>query len=81
MALTLRETCRDMLQVNNKRYRYYSLTKAGAVLGDISRLPKSLKVLLENLLRWQDDETVTEHDIRELASWLKAAHWRGCRLG
>jgi aconitate hydratase len=43
-------------------------------LGDIARLPKSLKVLLENLLRWQDGDSVTEEDIRALAGWLKTAH-------
>ena len=43
-------------------------------LGDVSRLPKSLKVLLENLLRWQDGDSVTEEDIQALAGWLKNAH-------
>nr|CAB3503190.1 unnamed protein product [Digitaria exilis] len=43
-------------------------------LGDISRLPKSLKVLLENLLRWQDGDSVTLEDIQALAGWLKSAH-------
>ncbi|VDZ99983.1 aconitate hydratase 1 [Salmonella enterica subsp. enterica] len=42
--------------------------------GDIARLPKSLKVLLENLLRWQDGESVTDEDIQALAGWLKNAH-------
>jgi aconitate hydratase len=36
----------------------------------ISRLPKSLKVLLENLLRWQDGDSVTAEDIHALAGWL-----------
>ena len=39
-------------------------------LGDISRLPTSLKVLLENLLRWEDDITVRADDFNSLASWL-----------
>ncbi|MEK5745791.1 aconitase family protein, partial [Acinetobacter variabilis] len=43
-------------------------------LGDITRLPKSFKVLLENLLRWQDGKSVTEEDIHALAGWLKNAH-------
>ncbi len=43
-------------------------------LGEISRLPKSLKVLMENLLRWQDGDSVTEEDIRALAGWLQQAH-------
>lgn len=71
MSLTLREASKDTLQAENKTQRYYSLPLAARTLGDISRLPKSLKVLLENLLRWQDGDSVTEEDIRALAGWLK----------
>ena len=74
MSSTLREASMDTLQVNDKTYRYYSLPLAAQTLGDITRLPKSLKVLLENLLRWQDGNTVTEDDIHALARWLKTAH-------
>ncbi|PSN08288.1 aconitate hydratase AcnA [Siccibacter turicensis] len=74
MSLTLREASKDTLQARDKTYHYYSLPLAAKELGDISRLPKSLKVLLENLLRWQDDNTVTAEDIRALAGWLKDAH-------
>ena len=62
------------MQVKDKTYRYYSLPLAAKSLGDITRLPKSLKVLLENLLRWQDGNSVTEDDIHALAHWLKTAH-------
>ena len=55
MSLTLREASKDTLQAENKTWHYYSLPLAARTLGDISRLPKSLKVLLENLLRWQDE--------------------------
>ena len=48
-----------------------SLPDAAAQLGDISRLPTSLKVLLENLLRWEDDVTVRSDDLRSLVSWLQ----------
>ena len=51
MSSTLREASKDTLQVKDKTYRYYSLPLAAKSLGDITRLPKSLKVLLENLLR------------------------------
>ena len=51
MSLTLREASKDTLQAENKTWRYYSLPLAARTLGDISRLPKSLKVLQENLLR------------------------------
>lgn len=74
MSLTLREASKDTLQARDKTYHYYSLPLAAKELGDISRLPKSLKVLLENLLRWQDDNTVTAEDIHALAGWLKDAH-------
>ena len=64
--------CRRSLDVNGKTYLYYSLPEAAKTLGDISRLPTSLKVLLENLLRWEDDITVRADDFNSLASWLKA---------
>ncbi len=74
MSLTLRDACKDTLQVENKTYHYYSLALAANTLGNLSRLPKSLKVLLENLLRWQDGDSVTADDIQALAGWLKHAH-------
>lgn len=74
MSSTLREASKDTLQAQDKTYHYYSLPKAARELGDIARLPKSLKVLLENLLRWQDGETVTLEDIQALAGWLEQAH-------
>ena len=74
MSLTLREASKDTLQAENKTWHYYSLSRAAQTLGDISRLPKSLKVLLENLLRWQDGDSVTAEDIHALAGWLKDAH-------
>ncbi|MBT7648057.1 MAG: aconitate hydratase AcnA, partial [Rhodospirillaceae bacterium] len=62
---------RQTLEVGNQSYTYYSLEKAAEHLGDISRLPVSLKVLLENLLRHEDGETVTADDIRAIAGWLE----------
>lgn len=56
MSSTLREASKDTLQVNEKTWHYYSLPLAEKQLGEISRLPKSLKVLMENLLRWQDGD-------------------------
>jgi len=63
--------CRRSLEVAGKTYHYYSLPDAAAQLGDISRLPTSLKVLLENLLRWEDDVTVRSDDLRSLVTWLQ----------
>ncbi len=61
------------LDVDGKAYRYYSLASAAENgLGDVSRLPFSLKVLLENLLRWEDDRTVSADDVRAAAAWLNS---------
>ncbi|AFN78457.1 aconitate hydratase AcnA [Stutzerimonas nitrititolerans] len=64
--------CRRSLEVNGKAYDYYSLPEAAKQLGDISRLPTSLKVLLENLLRWEDNLTVHAEDFAALAAWLQS---------
>src|SRR4051794_41174684 len=60
---------RTELDVNGRKYAYYSLEKAAARLGSLSRLPFSMKVLLENLLRFEDGKTVTRADIEALIAW------------
>ncbi|NJS14458.1 MAG: aconitate hydratase AcnA [Sphingopyxis sp.] len=61
---------RDTLTVGGKSYAYYSIAKAAAQLGDVSRLPFSMKVLLENLLRFEDGGfTVSTADIQALVDW------------
>ena len=62
---------RSTLEVGGKKFAYYSLAKAGAALGDVSRLPYSMKVLLENLLRFEDGVTVTRDDLQAMVDWLK----------
>jgi aconitate hydratase len=62
---------RSTLEVGGKRFAYYSLAKAGAALGDVSRLPYSMKVLLENLLRFEDGVTVTRDDLQAMVDWQK----------
>src|SRR6187399_440244 len=62
---------RSTLDVGGKTYAYYSLAKAGAQLGDVSRLPLSMKVLLENLLRFEDGDTVTRDDVQAIVDWQK----------
>jgi aconitate hydratase len=58
------------LEVGSKRVRYYSLEKfAQKSKGDLTRLPFSLKILLENLLRTEDGKAVQKKDIEALASW------------
>lgn len=74
MPSTLHQMVKARLDVQGRHYNYYSLAKAEEQLGDLSRLPNSLKVLLENLLRWQDEKTVTAEDIHALAGWLQQAH-------
>ncbi len=62
---------RRTLDVDGRKYAYYSLEAAAkAGLGDIGRLPYSLKVLLENLLRWEDGRTVTVDDVKAVGEWL-----------
>ena len=59
------------LEVNGKNYKYYSLKKAELNgLEGISKLPKSLKVLLENLLRYEDDISVNNKQIEAVKNWL-----------
>ncbi|MBT3360360.1 MAG: aconitate hydratase AcnA [Rhodospirillales bacterium] len=61
---------RRSLDVAGKSYDYFSIPAAmEAGIGDVSRLPFSLKVLLENLLRYEDGRTVSVDDIRALADW------------
>jgi aconitate hydratase len=62
---------RRTLNISGKEYDYFSLEAAAeAGLGDIKRLPYSLKVLLENLLRYEDGRSVKVDDIKALAKWL-----------
>ena len=62
----------NTLNISSKEYKYYSLVEAEKNgLSGISRLPKSLKVLLENLLRYEDDLTVTQKQIEAVKNWLK----------
>jgi len=62
---------RDTLDVGGKRYGYYSLARAAAKFGDVSRLPFSMKVLLENMLRFEDGVTVTTDDVKAIIDWQK----------
>ncbi|MCA3254752.1 MAG: aconitate hydratase AcnA [Alphaproteobacteria bacterium] len=62
---------RRTLDVGGKSYAYYSIAEAAKHIGDVSRLPFSMKVLLENLLRFEDDATVTVDDVKAFAGWVK----------
>ncbi len=64
--------CRRTLKVGKRDYDYFDLKEAEkSGLDGIGRLPFSLKVLLENLLRHEDGRSVTSDDIRAIADWLK----------
>ncbi|WP_295528359.1 aconitate hydratase AcnA [Novosphingobium sp. Chol11] len=63
---------RSTLDVGGKQFTYYALSKAAEKFGDISRLPFSMKVLLENLLRFEDGGfTVSTDDVKALIDWQK----------
>ncbi|PHZ84523.1 aconitate hydratase AcnA [Paremcibacter congregatus] len=62
---------RRTLNVGGKEYDYYSLKAATEKLGDVSRLPYTIKVLLENLLRYEDGVTVTTDDVQSIVDWQK----------
>jgi aconitate hydratase len=63
---------KSTININNKDYTYYSISEAEKNgLEGVSKLPKSLKVLLENLLRYEDDLTVNKSQITAIRDWLK----------
>jgi len=63
---------RSTMDVGGRTYTYYSLKKAAEKIGDVSRLPFSMKVLLENLLRFEDaGATTSVGDIQAIADWVR----------
>ena len=61
---------RKTLEVDGKSYAYYSLSAAEDKFGDVSRLPYSMKVLLENMLRFEDEGfTVGEEHVQSIVDW------------
>ncbi|MFC7736400.1 aconitate hydratase AcnA [Roseomonas sp. GCM10028921] len=63
---------RRTLSVDGKTYHYFSIPEAGKALGaDFTRLPNSLKVLLENVLRFENGGTYTVDDAKAIAGWLE----------
>jgi aconitate hydratase len=73
MARTGNDTLktRKALTVDGKSYDYFSLKAAEEQLGDISKLPFTLKVLLENMLRFEDDRSVKVKDVQAIVDWQK----------
>jgi len=62
---------RRSITAGGKSYDYFSIPAAAEKIGDVSRLPASMKVLLENLLRFEDGSSVTVDHIKAIAAWLK----------
>jgi aconitate hydratase len=64
---------RRTLTAGGRSYEYFSLPEAAKALGDISRLPVSLKVLLENVLRFENGRSYKVDDAKAIAGWLAKA--------
>ncbi|KOY63728.1 aconitate hydratase [Photorhabdus heterorhabditis] len=74
MSFDLKKVCVSTLSTASKEYDYYSLPLVAKHLGDISRLPKSMKVLLENLLRNIDSNSVVVDDLKAIIDWQNTGH-------
>ncbi|MBB5372308.1 aconitate hydratase AcnA [Acidocella aromatica] len=61
------------LNVDGKEYKYFSVAEAAAKLGDISKLPKTLKILLENVLRFENGASYTTEDAKSIIEWQEKA--------
>ena len=75
MTMTGQDTLKTLktLTVDGKDYKYFSLAEAADALGDISRLPKTLKVLLENVLRFENGGSYKVDDAKAIVGWLEKA--------
>jgi len=62
------------LSVEGRDYAYFALDAAAEKLGDISRLPRTLKILLENILRFEDGSTYTVDNAKAVVDWQKDRH-------
>ena len=70
----------DKLIISGKTYHFYNLNKAEKNgLKNIKKLPKSLKVLLENLLRFEDGLTVDRKQIEAIGDWLRTKNSKNDR--
>lgn len=63
---------KDSLEVNGKKYTYFNINKVASRIGlDLKRLPLTLRILLENLARFEDEKSVKTADLKSFAEWLK----------
>ncbi len=75
------QATRSSLDIGSDSYRFHSIQAAERLgLGDFSRLPASLAVVLENLLRFHDEATVREEDITALSEWCRAGGHSGAEI-
>ena len=65
---------RSELKINGKTYHYSSLSKLAEKFPAVQQLPFSLKILLENQLRFEDGSTTTQADIDAFSKWLDKKH-------
>jgi len=73
--------CRRELKIGDKTYIYYSLKEAEKNgLTGISKLPNSMKILLENLLRFEDGRSVKKQDIENIAAWAQDKGKKGAEI-
>lgn len=73
--------CQKKLNINGKDYTYFSLPEAEKNgLNGISKLPFSMKILLENLLRYEDNRTVTKKHIENIVEWLVDKGKKGAEI-
>src|SRR3989338_6697085 len=70
--MSVKEISKSNLNIQGTNYEFYSLKKAAKFFGvELSKMPNTIKILFENLIRFQDGITVTESDIKEIANWYK----------
>ncbi|MGM1052545.1 MAG: aconitate hydratase AcnA [Pseudomonadota bacterium] len=73
MSTEIPQNILQTLDAGGRTFHYHSLAKAAEALGSIDRLPMTLKILLENQLRFADDDSVSRDDMQALVDWQKEA--------
>ncbi len=75
MTMTGHDTLKTLktLEIEGKPYKYFSLAEAADALGDIAKLPKTLKILLENVLRFENGGSYKVEDAKSIVGWLEKA--------
>ncbi|MBK4764918.1 MAG: aconitate hydratase AcnA [Pantoea sp. Brub] len=74
MPLILNDNDHEVLLINQKQYNIFNLSYIEKYFGTIKNLPKSLKIILENIMRCQNDRDTRIKDIKAIVKWQKNAH-------